>query len=200
MTRRSRDMLVLNPRQTGMLISPARLEIVEAFAALGRASARELAAHLRRPPGAIYHHVRMLEQGGLITEVGRRRGPRRPEAVYAPVAERLAVPAGASPDADRQALQTIRAVLRQAGRDVDAGFARGVATLKGRFHGIQLSAALKPREVKRVLALLAQIDRTLRQAKRVRPDPTDDVYRWTSVFVPLARAQRGDRVTDRRRP
>ena len=200
MARRSRDMLVLNRRQTGMLISPARLEIVEAFAALGRASARELAAHLRRPPGAIYHHVRMLEQAGLIAEVARRRGPRRPEAVYAPAAERLAVPAGASPDADRQALQTMRAVLRQAGRDVEAGFARGVATLKGRFHGIQLSAALKPREVRRVLALLGQIDVVLRKAKRVRPGRTDDVYRWTSVFVPLARAQRGDRATDRRRP
>ena len=71
--------------------------------------------------------------------------------------------------------------------------ARGTATLKGRFHGIQLSAALKPREVKRVLALLGQIDATLRRAKRVRPGPGDDIFRWTSVFVPLVRAQRGDR-------
>ena len=134
MASRSRqDTLVLNRRQTGLLISPARLEIVEAFAALGRASARELAAHLRRPPGAVYHHVRVLEQAGLIVEVARRRGPRRPEALYAPVAERLAVAAGSSADADRQALQTMRAVLRQAGRDVEAGFARGAATLKGVF-------------------------------------------------------------------
>jgi DNA-binding transcriptional ArsR family regulator len=188
MSRRSRsDTLLLNRRQTGVLVSPARLEIVEAFAALGRASARELAAHLRRPPGAIYHHVRMLEQAGLIAEVDRRRGPRRPEAVYAPVASRLAVAAGTSPDADRQALHTIRAVLRQAGRDVEAGFARGVSTLKGRFHGIQLSAALKPREVKRVLALLGEIDVMLRRAKRVRPGPGDEIFRWTSVFVPLDR-------------
>jgi DNA-binding transcriptional ArsR family regulator len=180
------DGLLLNRRQTATIISPARLEVVEAIAALGRASARELAVYLGRPPGAIYHHVRVLEQAGVIAEVGRR-GPRRPEAIYAPVATRLAVPAGMSPEADRQALQTIRAVLRQAGRDVDAAFARGAATLKGRFHGAQFSAALKPRDVKRVLALLAELDDLLRRAKRVRPRPTDEVFRWTSVFVPLER-------------
>src|SRR5262245_2281296 len=108
--RTRRDALLLDRRQTALLLSPARLEIVQAFAALGRASARELAAHLRRPPGAVYHHVRMLEQAGLIAEVGQRKGPRRPEAIYAPVAERLAVAAGSSADADRQALRTLRAV------------------------------------------------------------------------------------------
>jgi DNA-binding transcriptional ArsR family regulator len=184
------DTVVLNRRQTATLLSPARLEIVEAFAALGRASARQLANYLRRPPGAVYHHVRTLEQAGVIVEVARRRGSRRPEAVYAPVAERLAVAAGASPQADRQALQTMRAVLRQAARDVEAGFARGPATLRNHSHGAQLSAVLSPREVKRVLAHLAEIESTLRRAKRLRHGRDADVYRWTSVFVPL----------DRRRP
>jgi len=192
MTRRRRrpGLLVLNRRQTGILVSPARLEILQAFAGLGRASARELAAHLRRPPGAIYHHVRMLEQAGLIGEVDRRAGARRPEAVYAPVAERLAVPAGESAGGDRQALRTLRAVLRQAARDVDAAFERGGATLKGRFHGVQLSAALSPRDVKRVLALLEQIDSMLRRTNCAPPRPGDVIFRWTSVLVPL----------DRRRP
>ena len=185
--RTPRDKLLLNRRQTRLLLSPARLEIVEAFAALERASARELAAHLRRPPGAVYHHVRMLEQAGLIAEVGQRRGPRRPEAIYAPVAERLAVQAGSSADADRQAVRTLRAVLRQAGRDVEAGLRRGPATLKGRFHGIQLSAALTPRDVRRVLALLGQIDAVLRRAKRTGSERGEEIFRWTSVFVPLER-------------
>ena len=191
MTRRRRrpGLLVLNRRQTGILISPARLEILQAFAGLGRASARELAAHLRRPPGAIYHHVRMLEQAGLIGEVDRRAGSRRPEAVYAPVAERLAVPAGESAG-DRHALRTLRAVLRQAARDVEAAFERGGAALKGRFHGVQLSAALSPRDVKRMLVLLGQMDTMLRRTKCAPPKPGDVIFRWTSVFVPL----------DRRRP
>jgi DNA-binding transcriptional ArsR family regulator len=179
--------LVLNRRQTSTLISPARLEILEALSARSPASARDLAAHLGRPPGAVYHHVRRLEQAGLCEEVDRRRGPRRPEALYAPVADRMAVAAGASRAGDQQALQTLSAVLRQAGRDVEAGFARGPAQLRGRFHGIQLSGALTAREVKRVLGLLEQIEATLRQATRGPRGRGDDVYRWTSVFVPLGR-------------
>jgi DNA-binding transcriptional ArsR family regulator len=179
--------LVLNQRQTGLVISPARLEILEALGALDRASARELAAHLGRPPGAVYHHVRMLAHAGLIAEVEVRRGARRPEAVYAPVAARLAVAAGASPSDDRQALRTLQAVLRQAGRDVEAAFARGPASLKRRFYGGQMSGALTARDVKRVIALLEEIESLLRRAKRKRPGRSDDVYRWTSVFVPLGR-------------
>jgi len=178
--------LVLNRRQTRLLLSPARLEILQAFAGIGRASARELAAQLRRPPGAIYHHLRMLEQAGLIVEVERRSGTRRPEAVYAPVAERLAVAAG-SADRDRQARRTLHAVLRQAGRDVDAAFERGTARLQGRFQGAQMSAPLKPRDVKRILALLGRVDAMLRRAKCGRPGRNDVIFRWTSVFVPLER-------------
>ena len=181
------ETLVLDSRQTGLLISPARLEILEALGALERASARELAAHLGRPPGAVYHHVRTLTQAGIFVEVDVRRGSRRPEVVYALAAPRLAVAAGASPSGDRQALRTLQAVLRQAGRDVDAGLARGSASLKGRFHGGQVSGALTPREVKRVLALLNEIETLLRHANQKRSNRADDIYRWTSVFVPLGR-------------
>jgi DNA-binding MarR family transcriptional regulator len=181
------DTLVLSRRQTGLLISPARLEILEAFGALGRASARELAAHLGRPPGAVYHHVRTLAQAGLIAEVEVRRGARRPEAVYAPVAARLAVAAGASRGGDRQALRTLQAVLRRAARDVEAAFDRGPASLKGRFYGAQMSSGLSAREVKRVIALLNEIEALMRRANRKPAAAADDNYRWTAVFVPLGR-------------
>ena len=183
------DTLLLSRRQTGLLISAARLEIVEAFGALGRASARELAAHLGRPPGAVYHHVRMLAQAGLIAEVEVRRGVRRPEAVYAPVASRLAVAAGASRAGDRQAIRTLQAVLRRAGRDVEAAFARGPALLKGRFYGAQLSSGLTARDVKQVIALLGEIEALLRRANRKPAAAAGDVYRWTGVFVPLGRTR-----------
>jgi DNA-binding transcriptional ArsR family regulator len=178
---------VLSQRQTGLLISPARLEILEALDALDRASARELAAHLGRPPGAVYHHVRTLTQAGLFVEVDVRRGSRRPEVVYALAAPRLAVAGGASRSGDRLALQTFQAVLRQAGRDVEAAFARGPALLKGRFYGGQVSSALTLHDVKRLIGLLAEIESLLRRAKRQRSGRADDIYRWTSVFVPLGR-------------
>ena len=107
--------------------------------------------------------------------------------MYAAAASRLAVAAGASPSGDRQALRTLQAVLRQAGRDVEAAFARGPALLKRRFYGGQVSSALTPRDVKRVIALLEEIESILRRAKRKGSGRVDDVFRWTSVFVPLGR-------------
>ena len=75
--------LVLNRRQTGTLISPARLEIVEALSALSPASARDLAAHLGRPPGAVYHHVRsaFIEIAGRLVRQ-HQRGPVRQRACH----------------------------------------------------------------------------------------------------------------------
>ncbi len=188
MPRRPGAATVLTPAQARALASPSRLEIVEAFGALGRASAREMAAHLGRSPGAVYHHIRALEHAGIVREVARRPGPRRPEAVYAPVAKRLAVAAGPRAGDQRAAAAALKAVLRQATRDVDGAFVQSLDTLKGRFHGLQLSAALAPSEIKRVLALLGEIEAVFRQANRAR-SRAGDIFRWTSLFMPMGRTR-----------
>lgn len=181
--------VTLSPAQVRLLASPARLEIVEAFGALGRASARELAAHLGRSPGAVYHHVRALEQGGLLREVARRAGSRRPEVVYAATGSRFAVAAGPSrPDGRPGAAAALKAILRQAARDADRAFT-GEIEAKGRFHGLQLSAALLPADVKRVLGLLEQVEGILREAGRQRAQTGETYYRWTSLFVPIRRSR-----------
>jgi DNA-binding transcriptional ArsR family regulator len=179
---------VLTPAQARALASPSRLEIVEAFGAIGRASARELAAHLGRSPGAVYHHVRALEHAGIVREVARRPGPRRPEAVYAPAAGRLAVAAGQRLGDQQTAVRALKAVLRQAARDADGLFAGGAEPLKGRFHGLQLSAALRPADVTRVLALLGEIEGVFREANRAR-SRAGDIFRWTSLFMPIRRSR-----------
>ena len=180
--------VVLTPRQVSALASPARLEIVEAFGALGRASARELAGHLGRSPGAVYHHLRALEQAGIVRVVARRAGPRRPEAVYAAAAQRLAVAAGPSPAADAAMGRALTAVLRQAARDVGPALAMGREALLGRFHGLQLAAALSPEEFKRVLALLARIEAIFRRANKARSDP-GTIARWTTLLTPIRRGR-----------
>ncbi len=188
MARRTPATTVLSPAQVRALASPSRLEIVEAFGALGRASARELAAHLGRSPGAVYHHVRALEHAGIVREVARRPGPRRPEAVYAPTAGRLAVAAGQRVGDQHAAARALKAVLRQATRDVDGVFEQSVESLKGRFHGLQLSAALAPADVKRVVALLGELEAVFRDANRVR-SRAGDIFRWTSLFMPIRRTR-----------
>lgn len=186
---RTATTVVLTPRQVSALASPARLEIAEAFGALGRASARELAAHLGRSPGAVYHHLRALEQAGIISVVAHRAGPRRPEAVYAAAAQRLAVAAGPSRAADAAMARTLKAVLRQAARDVDPALAMGREALLGRFHGLQLAAALSPKDFTRVLALLGRIETIFRRANRTRSAP-ESVARWTTLLTPIRRGGR----------
>ena len=181
---------VLTPAQARALASPSRLEIVEAFGALGRASARELAAHLGRSPGAVYHHVRALEHAGVVREVARRPGPRRPEAAVR--ADRRTAGGGgrATARGSAAAVHALKAVLRQATRDVDGVFVQGVETLKGRFHGLQLSAALLPADVKRVLALLGELEAVLREANRA------DRARATSSGGPACSCRLGERGRD----
>jgi DNA-binding transcriptional ArsR family regulator len=189
MSARTARTVILTSAQARLLASPARLEIVEAFGALGRASARELAAHLGRSPGAVYHHVRALEQAGLLREVARRAGSRRPEAVYAAAGGRFAVAAGPTKPAGRPAAAaTLKAVLRQAARDADRAFT-GEVEAKGRFHGLQLSAALLPADIKRVLALLEQVEAILREAHRRRSQAGEIYCRWTSLFMPIGRSR-----------
>ena len=90
---------------------------------------------------------------------------------------------------DQQAaVHTLKAVLRQATRDVDRAFLRGAGTLRGRFHGLQLSAALLPADVKRVLALLGELEAVFRKANRTR-SRAGDIFRWTSLFMPIGRTR-----------
>jgi hypothetical protein len=134
----------------------------------------------------VYHHVRALEHAGIVREVARRPGPRRPEAVYAPSGGRLAVAAGQRPGDQQAAVRALKAVLRQATRDADVLFAAGTETLKGRFHGLQLSGALLPADIKRVLALLGELEAIFREANRTR-SRAGDIFRWTSLFMPIGR-------------
>ena len=53
----------------------------------------QIAERMGRPASALYYHVRLLEKVGLVKHVGERPGRKRPEALYAPVAPRIALPA-----------------------------------------------------------------------------------------------------------
>jgi hypothetical protein len=46
---------------------------------------------------------------------------------------------------------------------------------------------LNTRDVKRVIALLDEIEALLRRANRKPAAAAGDIYRWTGVFVPLGR-------------
>lgn len=80
---------LLNQAQMESLTSPARLAIVQRLEVDKQATARELASGLGRPVTALYHHLKQLKDVGVLRVVSERKGPRRPEAVYALAGDQL---------------------------------------------------------------------------------------------------------------
>lgn len=130
----------LSAAQLESLSQPTRLAIAQRLEIDKRATARELARRMGRPVTALYHHLKALENIGVLHVVGERKGTRRPEAIYAPAAEYLSA---------AEALKTPRgrkAYGRAASRAADAGVrALAAATVRGtpRFSGSQRNAMVR---------------------------------------------------------
>ncbi|MGN6514497.1 MAG: winged helix-turn-helix domain-containing protein [Rhizomicrobium sp.] len=130
----------LSQTQLKSLTSPIRLAIMQRLEVDKKATARELASRMGRPVTALYHHLKLLEDVGVLRVVAERRGTRRPEAVYAMVGDQLS-----SADAvkTRQGRETY---ARAAARVADAGsraFRAAVARGNPKFNGEQRNAMVK---------------------------------------------------------
>ena len=75
----------LTPDQMEALASGRRSDIFDDLRASGAASIAEMAKRLECSPKALYHHVRLLQDVGLVRLKAVRQGKRREEAVFEPV-------------------------------------------------------------------------------------------------------------------
>ena len=118
--------------QLECLSFPVRADIVDHLAGRGAMSVRALAASLGKKPSALYYHVEMLLETGLIEVAGEDTSGRKPETLYQTRAPRmrarraLADPALAEINADMAA-----ATLRQATRD----FGHALGSTGGQIEG-----------------------------------------------------------------
>jgi DNA-binding transcriptional ArsR family regulator len=80
---------LLNQIQLESLTSPIRLAIIQRLDIDKEATARELAQKMGRPVTSLYHHLKQLEEIGVLYISAERSGVRRPEAVYAMAVGRL---------------------------------------------------------------------------------------------------------------
>lgn len=70
------------PEQYDCLMSARRMEIVDQLANVGPTSVRSLAAMIGVKPSSLYHHIKQLEDVGLIEQAGVRTVNRRIEKLY----------------------------------------------------------------------------------------------------------------------
>lgn len=82
---------VSSPEAWEALVSPARLEIVEALRLIGPCSIADIAESIDRPADALYRHIEILKQYGFVRDVGYRKGGRNAELLVDVSAEDFVV-------------------------------------------------------------------------------------------------------------
>jgi len=164
-----KHLLTLN--QLESLTSPIRLAIVQRLELDRAATARDLAGRMGRPVTALYHHLQQLEEVGVLRAVGERKGPRRPEAIYALVADQLST-------ADVVKTRKGRETLGQGAiRVADAGsraFARAMKHMEPRFEGSQRNAMVRFFMLRANKAKLAELNRLIDELDAAASEPGED--------------------------
>lgn len=139
MPRRSRKIVILNPRQREAITeSPARLEIVDAMSDIGPCSVAELARELGRSPQSLYYHLEIMVKVGLLRQSGSRKAGKRDEAIYELVSGhfRLAGSGDAADDQRRTLLRFNSTVLKLTERNYRDALAHGLVRRVGRRENI----------------------------------------------------------------
>jgi len=141
--------------QLKALGSPLRQRMVDVVQSIGPCSISEIAEAVDRRADSLYHHMRILEAVGLVTDAGRRATERRPEALFDVPGRpmRMAI------DADnihhlRTLAENVGAMLRLTERNVQEALEQGdvlVGKRGERLRGMRVEAWLTKGELRQVL-------------------------------------------------
>jgi Helix-turn-helix domain len=184
----ARPYVVRDQRQLRALASPMRQVIVDIVAANGPSSIRDIAARCQRPASALYHHVRMLLDVGLLTERTTLATQGRPAVLIDVPGRPLAI--RYAPDDPRTRLpmrQIVAAMTRAAARDFTRGYRPGV-TVSGDRRRLWVSRVqvwLTDAELREVNRVLLQLVRRVQTGAR-RPKAKARLHSVTFVLAPVA--------------
>jgi DNA-binding transcriptional ArsR family regulator len=124
--------IVERPAAVALLASPVRQEIVDTLEALGgEAAVAAIAAQLGRPSDALYYHLRLLAEAGLVVELPGDGEGRRYRTTAGPGTRlRLRYRPGRTTNA-RAVVRVAGGMLRTAARDFAAAIADPRAVVRG---------------------------------------------------------------------
>ncbi|HEX2816353.1 MAG TPA: helix-turn-helix domain-containing protein [Phenylobacterium sp.] len=176
--------VVRTKKQLSALASSARQEIVDVLANAGAISVAELASALGRHADALYYHLKVLRQAGLVLSAGHRgRGKHREELIRSVSAD-LRLPYELGEGGNRGEISAIVASMLRLGiRDFDHAFAFGDVKVSGadrELLALRKIGWLTPDEVgdvNRSIAELAQI--------AAGPPGRGRLYAITILLTPL---------------
>lgn len=192
---------IRDPDQWRALLSPIRMEMVQALRRAGPCSVPDLAAMLGRRADRLYHHVGVLTRAGVVREVGTRAKPRHPERVIDLVADDVAMEL--SGEGERRRRETIaataRAFLRSMDKCVASSAAAGALRIEEPGRNFILNyevGRLTPEEFVRARALHAELKRLI---DRARSNPEGEPYVAVVALCPMTTRRPRPSGTGRRR-
>lgn len=171
------------------LASPFRLELLGLFAGESGLSVSDMARLTGRPATSLYHHLRVLEEAGILAESGTRPKGKRFESVYEVVESRLELELEAGdPQSGNELVRTMRSALRMAERDFVAAIEREDLVDEGPARncvGLRMHVRASPEFLAALNERLLAIDALLAGHAHQEPGPEDQFISLTYALLPL---------------
>jgi len=188
---KAKALILRTEEQRRAVGSPLRLEVIGLFTERKPLSVAQIAELMGRPATAIHYHVRVLEKAGLLRRAGRKRGARRPEALYIPTAEifKMEHRRDAPEETAAAALKTLSMAFRMAERDMQAALTNPKSKSSGPYRNIfggRMHCRLSKQDLAELNRHLRDIEKLLLRANKSRePSPSDTFVSVTLALMPL---------------
>lgn len=178
------------PEQVAALTSMRRHDIGDRIAASGPMSIKELADQIGVQPSALYHHIKIMLDVGLVVEAGTRTVRRKREQLYAAPGKRMRLLRALASGEHQEAMEDVVAALtRQMDRDFRVGGQSSAkkAEGEGRNYGFfRLIGRPGPDKLARINARLQEIAEILWESD----DPDAELLCLGWVMAPLPSPRR----------
>jgi DNA-binding transcriptional ArsR family regulator len=173
------------PEQVAALTSMRRHDIADRIASSGPISIKELAEQIGVKPSALYHHIKIMLDVGLVVEAGTRTVRRKREQLYAAPGKRMRLIRALAGGEHQPAMEeVVAAMTRQMERDFRTGGQSPARKADGgeRNYGFfRLVGRPGPDQLRRINACLQEIAELLWESD----DPEAELICLGWVMAPL---------------
>jgi DNA-binding transcriptional ArsR family regulator len=173
------------------LASPFRIELIGLFGQEDELSVSDMARRTGRPATSLYHHLRVLEDAGILEAVGTRPKGKRFETVYAVAESMLGIAHDPDDPTSRPKIaKTVEAAFRSASRDLVAALDRDDLQPEGpgrNVFSLVLTSRMSPEQLARINERLRALEELIAEecANDPGPGPDDQFLSLTLCLAPV---------------
>ena len=193
MTKGGSTHLISSKKQLAVLTSGVRQEIADILSQMEHATVAELAAILGRPADALYYHLRLLKQAGLVKAAGNYGLNGRREALYSAAGRELRIDFAAARQTAVQSLGAIAGAMSRLGaRDLRRALEDESVAVAGAGRELWMKRKtgwMTPEQLRQIGTAIEELGSTMSP-----PVEGARLYGVTVMFTPLNRERRSDKA------